>query len=129
MNVDLHTMVLCFYIILIHYIADFMFQTEKMATNKKNSIVPLLKHTILYSMIMGFGFIFIFPTILQVILFTVLTFCGHTIVDYYTSKITGKLFENKTYYTGLPNFGAFSIIGLDQVIHYLILFLTVKILL
>ena len=126
---ETQTLFLCLYIIFVHYVADFAFQGEKEATTKKSSMVSLLKHTITYSLIMGIGFLFIFTTVINLILFILLTFCTHTIIDYYSSKITGNLFEKKIYYTGLPNFGAFSMIGIDQVIHYICLFLTVKILL
>jgi hypothetical protein len=59
-------------------------------------------------------------------LFTFLgiTFISHFITDYITSRIVKRKFENNEYGSPIPNFGAFSIIGFDQVLHYTQLFLT-----
>lgn len=131
-------MTIAFILILIHYVADFMFQDEKMALGKSKSNRELLRHTIRYTLVFLVAFILIkiienpLPHIYiyelgwtsKIVLFFPITFACHTIIDYISSRKTSKLFENKIFYTGIPNFGAFSIIGLDQVFHYLSLFLT-----
>ena len=53
-----------------------------------------------------------------------ITFILHFATDYITSRIVSKRFADKYYGSPIPNFGAFSIIGLDQVLHYAQLFLT-----
>jgi hypothetical protein len=53
-----------------------------------------------------------------------LTFLCHFITDYITSRIVKKRFEDKYYGSPIPNLGAFTVIGFDQVLHYAQLFLT-----
>jgi len=135
-------MTIAFILIVIHYIADFMFQDEDMALGKSKSIKQLLRHTITYTFVFFvFFMLFIFCAIFylyqlnlgimenieytyKILLFFPITFACHTIIDYFTSKIVSKKFKNKIFYTGIPNLGAFSIIGFDQVLHYATLFLT-----
>lgn len=126
-------MKIAFFIILAHYVGDFLFQTGDMATNKHNNFLKLLKHTLVYT----FFFVAIFIWLLvfnyyftgedfhfNLLLFGFCVFASHTIIDYFTSKISHKKFENKEYYNKLPNFnGAFSVIGFDQLLHYATLFL------
>lgn len=123
-----------FILIVIHTIADFLFQTEDMATGKSKNNWKLVKHTAVYTIIFYLFFVFLYAInhqtlsemnlTLKVLYFFPITFIFHTITDYITSRITSRLFEKKIYYTGIPNFGAFSVIGIDQVIHYAQLFLT-----
>lgn len=124
-----------FTIIIGHYIADFLLQDVKWAENKSKSNVHLLAHTMMYS-----AFWLVLALIIdvysmestgnwcfhiyQVQYFVVITFICHTITDWITSRIVKKKFENKEYGTAIPNTGAFSVIGLDQVFHYIQLFLT-----
>lgn len=131
-------MLIAFILIVIHYIADFMAQTEEMATGKSKSFIILLKHTGKYTLVFYVCFALwcayqnhiggMKPEDigwdLRIFLFFPITFVFHTAIDYVTSRITSRKFEKKEYYTGIPNMGAFSIIGLDQVIHYATLFLT-----
>lgn len=131
-------MLIAFILIVIHYVADFMAQTEEMATGKSKSFKILVKHTWRYTVIFFFAFALwcayqnhighMKPEDvgwdLRIILFFPITFVFHTIIDYVSSRITARKFEKKEFYTGIPNMGAFSIIGLDQVFHYATLFLT-----
>lgn len=131
-------MLIAFILIVIHYVADFMAQTEEMALGKSKSFKVLLKHTWRYTFIF-----FIFFALWcayqnhighvkaidigwdwRMFLFFPITFVFHTIIDYVSSRITARKFAKKEYYTGIPNMGAFSIIGLDQLFHYGTLFLT-----
>jgi hypothetical protein len=97
-----------------------------MAENKSHSLGALLAHTILYSVL------WIFPIILllelkQTLLFILITFLSHTLTDYFTSKIVKNKYENeflKGVKYNIPNTGMFSVIGFDQFLHYLQLFLT-----
>jgi len=61
---------------------------------------------------------------LYIFLFFPITFILHTLTDYFTSKIVKYKFNKKHYGSFIPNFGAFTIIGLDQLLHYIQLFLT-----
>ena len=101
-------------LIYIHWIADFLFQTKEMALNKSKNNFWLFAHVFVYSMTWFFiGILFYKPE--QVVLFIITTFVCHFITDYFTSRWTSSLYEKKIYY-GFPSF--FSVIGLDQFLHY-----------
>lgn len=123
-------MMIAFIIVVIHFIADFIFQAELWATNKSKSNRALLFHTITYSVIWFFGAAFLFNEPCDVSIFgycvdTIkcfkfagITFIAHTITDYLTSRVVSQKFADKEYGSPIPNFGAFTIIGFDQVLHY-----------
>lgn len=111
-----------------HYIADFIFQTPWQAINKSKNNVALSLHVWSYSMLMGaftlFYFMIMFPpggtTAIILVAFSlspIYLFLTHWITDYITSRITSKYFGSQNYHMG------FVIVGLDQIIHYITIFL------
>ena len=104
-------------IVLFHFINDFIFQSEDWAINKNNSLIHLLKHTIVYSLLWFIPIIFIL-SIEKTIIFVIVTFILHTTTDFFTSKIVSKLFKENKLGSSIPNIGAFTMIGLDQLLHY-----------
>jgi hypothetical protein len=106
-------------ILFIHWVADFLLQTKQMATMKSKDTNWLLIHVAVYSFTWFFIGAFFDP--LKSALFFVITFMCHFITDYFTSRWTSKLYRDSKFY-GFPSF--FSVIGLDQWIHYVQLFLT-----
>jgi hypothetical protein len=109
-------------ILLIHWLADAVLQTEKQATNKWNNADYLTAHTSTYSIVwllftIGMGFNFY-----ACLAFTGITFLVHTITDGITSKITHNFFEKKDYHNG------FVMVLFDQILHYIQLYLTWKLL-
>lgn len=129
-------MLIAFFIICVHFVADFIFQAEEWANNKSKNNGALIMHTITYTLVwmIPAGFLFSHPCnesilggcvdTMNVFIFLGITFIIHTITDYITSRIVSKRFADKYYGSPIPNFGAFTIIGLDQVLHYSQLFLT-----
>jgi len=120
---DLLSLILVISVIIAHYFADFICQDEKWAIGKRTSIKLLLKHTITYSIVLTvllLGVLWIKP--LYILYFFLFNFTAHTIIDYFTSKLVGKRFDEKHLGSSIPNLGAFSMIGLDQVLHYICLF-------
>jgi hypothetical protein len=125
-----------FTILIIHWIADFVLQTDEQAKNKSKKISHLLAHTITYS-IVWWWFLIIYQSVKiyldkgciepdtdglfimrNSILFSVITFITHTVTDYFTSRLNSKLWtEDKTHYF-------FVSVGFDQILHYVQLFLT-----
>lgn len=111
-----------FSIILIHWFADFILQTDKQAKGKSKNWSDLLSHTANYSLLWTtIGMLY---TIISLnvswnwLLFGLITFIAHTITDYFTSRLNSKLWsEGKVH-----NF--FVSIGFDQVLHYVQLFTT-----
>ena len=112
------------YIIFVHWVADFIFQDEKWALGKSKNIRDLISHTSLYSLIWVFASTPLFHLGYYAVLFGGITFIFHTLTDYFTSKLVSKKFYYKELGSSIPNFGAFTYIGGDQVLHYIQLFLT-----
>lgn len=117
------SILLIIYLIFAHWVADFVFQDEEWALTKKNSFSSLLMHTWVYSTIIMIMTAY-FLTPMGMYYFWVINFVTHTAVDYFTSKWVGMKFEKKQLGSAIPNFGAFTIIGLDQFIHYVILIMS-----
>ena len=117
-------MMVAFYIVVIHFIADFIFQAEEWATNKSKSNFALFKHVTMYTIIWSMAGLFIFSDPFKYLIFLLVTFLTHFTTDYFTSRIVSRKFANNEYGSPIPNFGAFTVIGFDQVLHYAQLFLT-----
>jgi hypothetical protein len=109
-------------IIFIHFVADFMCQTDKMAQNKSKSNYWLSMHVVVYTAVTMVSWIILFAFSLIYVPFTafILIFVMHWITDYTTSRISSKLYQKGD----IHNF--FVIVGLDQVLHYIQLFLVYK---
>lgn len=109
-----------FFILIVHWVADFVLQDEEWAINKSSSLYCLLKHTLTYSLVFFAAALIANDFKLYLcFLFFVCTFVLHTITDYFSSKVVAKKFKKKHYGSSVPNFGAFTIIGLDQLAHYI----------
>jgi hypothetical protein len=122
------TLLEVFTIIIIHWIADFVFQDEKWALGKSKNNFDLTAHTTVYSVLWYLPMCIMLNNFLLPLLFIITTFITHTLTDYFTSRIVSRKFERKEYGSNIPNFGAFTVIGFDQVLHYIQLFTTYYIL-
>ena len=122
-------MLASFIIIVIHWFADFVLQTDKQAKGKSKNWADLLSHTLTYSLVwFVVGFIWVILSKLNlvglygcdfgfVVKFCIITLIAHTITDYFTSRLNSKLWnEGKVHYF-------FVSIGFDQLLHYAQLFL------
>lgn len=107
-----------------HWVADFICQTDWMATNKSKNWGALTLHVFTYSvvmMVLSGGYLTIANTIHPqliigfIVAFGIVTFITHFITDAITSRITSYLWMKGDRH----NF--FVIIGLDQLIHALTL--------
>lgn len=113
-----------FSIILIHWFADFVLQTDKQARGKSKNWSDLLEHTTVYSLVFGIIMCFILPVdkpyigVYLPLAFFFITFIAHTITDYFTSRLNSKLYAKGD----IHNF--FVSVGFDQVLHYVQLFTT-----
>jgi hypothetical protein len=118
------TLIEIFSIIIIHWVADFVLQTDKQAKGKSKNWNDLLSHTFTYS-ITFFGLLSFLNPLFNVGLtfymgfyFFLITFICHTITDYFTSRLNSRLWAKGD----VHNF--FVSVGFDQVLHYIQLFLT-----
>lgn len=112
-----------FYLVLgvlfIHWVGDFVLQTDKQAKGKSSNWNDLLLHTFNYSMI------WLIPCLSyswKMFLFVPITFVCHTIQDYYTSRVNKTLWESGNVH------GFFVSVGLDQFLHLAQLLITIQLL-
>ncbi len=135
-------------IIVIHWIADFVLQTDKESKGKSKNWSDLLSHTLNYTSLWYYIGIFYIAyrsnffidmkwyNDWSLTLFVIITFISHTITDYFTSRLNTKLLPKRdltythidkqlVYFPKGENYHNFFVsVGFDQVLHYLQLFLT-----
>ena len=110
-----------------HYIADFLFQTHWMAKGKSSSLLKLSVHIGTYTLVLFvccFFLVLIRPeiTMSMIAAFAIISGLFHFAVDFFTSKITSYQHKNNMMGSDtVPNFGFFSTIGADQLLHSLCL--------
>ena len=121
-------MLISFIIIFIHWISDFVLQTDWQAQNKSKNNFALLSHTSNYTLVWLLPMCLIFGKMKEgattewivwsTLYFCMITLVTHTITDYFTSRLNSKLWAGgKVHYF-------FVSVGFDQVLHYGQLFLT-----
>jgi len=99
-------------LIWMHFIADFLLQSDMMAINKSKSIKWLSVHIFWYSLIFfNFGF-----------KFAIFNAGAHFLIDFVTSRITSKLWQKE------QRHWFFITIGFDQALHITTLILSYKLL-
>lgn len=115
-----------FFMLVGHFIGDFVLQTRHMAKKKSSSNYYLTMHVFVYSLaniILWLIFLPLFGVTYDK--FTIMTsllviFITHWLTDYFTSKQTGKYYLEGE--AGEKKF--FTMIGFDQTLHFLQLFAT-----
>ena len=103
----------------LHWIADFVLQSDWMANNKSKDNLALVIHCNIYTTVMVFGLIIINAIINQVPLgfmvvgqLTIALFFSHLFTDYFTSRLNSYLWRTE------QRHWFFVSIGFDQLIHY-----------
>lgn len=117
-------------ILFIHWVTDFLCQTDWQAQNKSKNWKALISHTFTYSVMWVVTSYFLMLIYLFITRNTVtinnnlfyyfipITFIVHTITDYFTSRLNSKLWkEQKVHWF-------FVSIGFDQLLHFTQLLLT-----
>jgi len=102
----------------IHWISDFIFQTDDMANNKGKSIKWLSFHVFTYSLLTTMGWAAFTQNPEDLFMVFLITFSTHWVTDFFTSKATGYFYLKQEW----RNF--FNVVGLDQLIHLTTLMLT-----
>ena len=97
-------------VVWLHFVADFIMQTDDMAKNKSTSNKWLLYHTSVYTLCL-------FPIGIK---WALLNGVAHTITDWITSRINARLWaQGKVHYF-------FVGVGLDQAVHITTMLLTLR---
>lgn len=104
-------------IVVCHFVFDFFLQTSEMSKNKSSSNEALSRHVMVYSagllqmvmlnfsLISEWGFLFI-----------IINGAAHFITDWVTSRASSALYKEERYHE------FFTVIGVDQMVHYITLF-------
>ena len=113
--IDLNLVLL---ILLGHFVADFICQSDYHAINKSKSNLVLGQHVLVYMSVMSIIVGILFPINL---VWCIINLIGHFVTDFCTSRLTGKLWvANQRHWF-------FVAIGFDQLIHYITLLTTYNI--
>lgn len=99
------------YILFVHYVADFIFQTNWMALNKSKSNLALLSHVATYSVLLFVGLSLYFGLTSNVFLLVLINGFAHFTTDYITSRMNAYFWthEKRSYFWWT--------IGGDQFLH------------
>lgn len=138
-------------VIVMHFVADFICQSDWMAINKSKSMDALFVHGATYGLVMIVLMLALTTTVSvhQVTTYYLVNVFAHIAQDAVTSRITSRLWfielhrrpefvmnipvPNGTTYRAYPWFASvkdgyrhwfFVVIGADQMLHYLTLFIT-----
>lgn len=115
MIIDFYTL---FLILILHFIGDFILQSDKQSKLKSTDNKQLACHVLTYT-ITFFSFMWLVSRSFKfAFIFSVITFVLHFITDYFTSKVVKKLYDKDEIHD------MFVVIGLDQLIHYITLIIT-----
>ena len=112
------------FIIIIHFLADFALQTHEQASKKgegkKAFNLFLLFHVSTYCLTWFLVLLALNYSLPLVLAFTFITFLCHYTTDWFTSRIGKPFWAKNDFHNG------FVVIGFDQVLHYVQLYYTLK---
>lgn len=104
-------------ILLIHWLADFCLQTDQQGRTKSVDVVALSHHVATYSLVWLLASYCMLDSWWKAFVFALVTFATHFFVDYNTSRLGKGYWEKQDYHNG------FCIVGFDQILHYVQLFI------
>ena len=105
-------------VLVAHFVADFICQSDYHAVNKSKSNWVLFQHVSVYSFVLLlFGFLFPINLV-----WVIINGVGHFATDWCTSRATSKLWASN------QRHWFFVTIGLDQLIHYTTLIVSYQLL-
>ena len=107
------------FILIIHYLADFVLQTPEQSEKKSTSLKFLTYHVLTYSAVWFAAAFILVPDPIRAAGFAGITFATHWIIDFSTSRIGKVFWDKKDYHNG------FNVVGADQILHYVQLYWTI----
>lgn len=112
---------LAIYVLFLHFLADFVFQTDWMAKNKSKDWFVLYTHIMVYGFVVGIPLLFV-SDYLSVVKFAALNAAVHFCVDAVTSRVNSRLYASGRIHAFFVGIGA------DQFVHAATLLLTLPLL-
>lgn len=109
------------FLLVYHFFADFVLQTDDQAKLKSTNIYHLACHVLTYSIAWFFGIWFYTGDPVFAIWFSIITYGFHYVTDWCTSRLGKTYWDKGDYHNG------FIIVGFDQILHYIQLYFTFKI--
>lgn len=103
--IDLHIVLA---LVWLHFLADFVLQSDEVARGKSTSNKILLHHVCLYSI----------PFVFFGIVFALVNGVLHFVTDWYTSRVSSCFWKQE------KRHAFFLVVGFDQAVHMSCLFLT-----
>lgn len=113
---DIYLALKIIYIAFLHFLGDFVLQSDAMAKSKSKHFDLLFAHTLTYSTVFAFGLIPVLGLNNAAGFFCITLFI-HTATDFVTSRINAKYF-------GIEWHKFFLCVGFDQFLHFAQLVLT-----
>jgi len=112
------------YVLVLHYLGDYIFQPYWVSVEKSENLKILLYHVFIYTAILYSGLIFVVG-LKSVLVFSGITFALHFMVDFLTSRIISDNSSNlrldpdvsKPIHKRLKLWGPISLLGFDQLLH------------
>jgi hypothetical protein len=98
-------------IIWLHFLADFIMQSDRVAQAKSTSNVALSEHVLTYQLPFLVMVPFVFESLMVGVAWVWINTLAHWVTDYFTSRLCSKLWGQGERH----NF--FVVIGFDQAIH------------
>jgi uncharacterized membrane protein len=99
-----------------HWIADFVLQTDWQATNKSKNNIALSHHVLVYTACLAAISVLLFGSGRLWLLFV----AGNFVTDYCTSRVSSRLYATQDWHS------FFVVVGFDQVIHQVTLAATMS---
>lgn len=105
------------YVMLIHWVADFLCQSRWMAENKSSNLGALSAHVGTYTAVLGICCLPLLG-IVPGIAFALANGVLHFVVDFITSRITSYFYKQQNMHA------FFATVGFDQYLHFVCLWVT-----
>lgn len=109
-------------LLVVHWVADFVLQTDWQAKNKSKNNEALFRHVLVYTYCLTIAAPFIFSTapVVTGLLWLFVNSVAHFATDWRTSRWTSKLWSEGRVHD------FFVVVGFDQLIHYSTLLLSAR---
>jgi hypothetical protein len=112
------------YVLILHFVADFILQPYWMSLEKADNMSPLILHIIIYTTVLFFG-LWAVVGFMKSLQFSLFSAALHFCVDFITSRVisgnSGSLKldpdESKPVHRRLQLWGPITLLGFDQLLH------------